>query len=259
MGKTAFTLIELLVVIAIIAILAALLLPALTKAKAKATATQCLSNHKQIGLASLMYAGDNDDQIVPLYINGLLGTYTVTDEWIVQNGDGIFWQDRLRMGGYMKTFSGFDCPALKNTAAQANMGSVALNHALGIGINYPEIGTVWRSGNPPTPIKMNRVAKPAQCIGFGDAGSCVTTKDLPPDNWLDDASINVLTGSGCAYFVSPTDFANYPTGKLRAIPRHNKRANFLFMDGHAEAMLNSRVGWTLPRTDESALWARDHQ
>jgi len=72
--RKGFTLIELLVVIAIIAILAAMLLPALTRAKLKATGAACVSNQKQLLAEMMMYANDNQDAIIPseFMVNGNL-------------------------------------------------------------------------------------------------------------------------------------------------------------------------------------------
>jgi prepilin-type N-terminal cleavage/methylation domain-containing protein len=107
-GREGFTLIELLVVIAIIAILAAMLLPALGRAKAKAQTTRCINNMKQLQLCWHMYCDDNNDSLPPN------GTQAMGTSWIEGSAHSdttpIFLEEGL-LYPYNKSYAIYACPA----------------------------------------------------------------------------------------------------------------------------------------------------
>jgi prepilin-type N-terminal cleavage/methylation domain-containing protein/prepilin-type processing-associated H-X9-DG protein len=223
--RTAFTLIELLVVIAIIAILAALLLPALARAKEKAKTTLCASNNKQIALGFHMYANDHNDYLPPLNTGTWPG---VTVDW---------WFKILDQGKYLTSSATSNnvwrCPAVKDTDIDPGVVAFFRSPCEGYGPlegNSIAEGIIRYGKNPDNSSlgsrKLTQIKRASQIWMNGDVG--YPKSDLNWDKMPSAYSTEITTKQ-----PNPRLGWALPPYKQPAC-RHNGRAIFSFCDGHVE-------------------------
>jgi len=237
--KKAFTLIELLVVIAIIAILAAMLLPALTRAKGKAQSASCLSNTHQIGIALVLYSDDNKDTLPNQW--WFVGPY--------KNSAGLAcggeWKatPAYQLSPFLKNPNVWVCPTKRRGLTyktQPGQYDPSYTGFLSYGFNYLGVFT-----GSTTARKYSSILKPVETIAMTEVNGTDDPKEIgggignekADAAWLDD-----YWAGGC-FPESTSPIHNQNFRWQSQMKKHNQRVNLVYVDGHSALQKPSRIYW----------------